>query len=414
MRIAVVGAGAAGLATALLLARDGHHVIICERVADPRPIGAGILLQPLGQRVLADLGLADPLAACSTPVRRIDGRTRRGTTVLRFGYEDAARFVPGRPTAGRAVGLGVHRGDLFGLLWSAARAADIEIRTGAAVDDLRRDADGWRLLGPAGDHGPFDLVVGADGIRSTLRRRLGVARHDTGYPYGVVWTVVPDPDGLAGETLWQRYDDTRTMLGILPTGLDQASIFWSEPGRHLDATIAAGPWAWLARARPYAGHLGVLVERVSEVGILGVRYRDVVVPRPAVAHGDHGMVLVGDAAHAMSPQLGMGASLAFADAWTLAACLRERPDDLASALGRHVELRRNHVRWYTWLSRLMTPVFQSDLVPLGWARDLTFRPAARLSWVRRQFAAILGGEQTSPWTRWEPTRRGGPLAEEPD
>jgi hypothetical protein len=68
------------------------------------------------------------------------------------------------------------------------------------------------------------------------------------------------------------------------------------------------------------------------------------------------------------------------------------------------------VRWYTWLSRIMTPVFQSDLVPLGWARDLVFGPAANLAFVRQQFASILLGEQTSPFTRWGPTRPGGPLA----
>jgi len=87
MKVAVVGAGTAGLTTALLLAQDGHDVSIVERVADPRPIGAGILLQTLGQRILATLGLADALAACSTPVRRIDGRTLRGAAILHFGVQ---------------------------------------------------------------------------------------------------------------------------------------------------------------------------------------------------------------------------------------------------------------------------------------------------------------------------------------
>jgi hypothetical protein len=69
------------------------------------------------------------------------------------------------------------------------------------------------------------------------------------------------------------------------------------------------------------------------------------------------------------------------------------------------------VAWYTWLTRLLTPAFQSDLVPLGWARDVAFPVAARIPWVRRQFATILRGEQTSPWTSWRPTRPGGPLAD---
>ena len=393
MRIAVVGAGTAGLAAAWFLARDGHEVTVLERVAEPGPIGAGILLQPLGQRILAEMGLAEPLARRSTPVRRIEGRTRAGRTVLSFGYDDAPALA--------GVGLGVHRGDLFALLVDAIRDAGIDLETGRAIVDLAHARDGWWLIDAAsGRHGPWDLVVAADGVRSVVRRRLGLAVKDAGYPYGAIWAVVPDPDRLAGDVLAQRYGDTRIALGILPTGLDQASIFWAEPSRAIERTVAAGSRAWLDRARPFAGHLGDLVERVADVGILGVRYRDVVVPDPTVVRDGHGVVLIGDAAHAMSPQLGMGASLALADAWSLARALRSHGPAPGPGLAAHAADRRDHIRWYRWLSRYMTPVFQSDLVPMGWARDTLFGPAAHVPWVRRQFATILRGEQTSPWTRW--------------
>jgi 2-polyprenyl-6-methoxyphenol hydroxylase-like FAD-dependent oxidoreductase len=400
VRVAVVGAGTAGLASALLLARDGHDVTIVERVSDPRPAGAGILLQPLGQRVLADLGLADALAACSTPVRRIEGRTRRGWPILDFGYGDAS---------GAGVGLGVHRGDLFRLLWDAAVRTGLAVRTGDPIHDVRHHRDGWRLGTNVDPESAFDLVVGADGSRSLIRRTLRLASLDVGYPYGAIWNVIPDPDRLAGDTLWQRYAGTRVTLGILPTGIGQASIFWSQRVRDLAATLEAGPDAWLRRARPHAGPFAALVERVADAGLVGARYRDVVVPRPFRIADGHAVVLVGDAAHAMSPQLGMGASLALADAWSLARSLRAHPGRLDRALDAHRRSRAAHVAWYTWLSRFMTPVFQSDLVPLGWARDLTFPVALRIPWVRRQFATILRGVQTTPWSRWEPTRPGGPL-----
>jgi 2-polyprenyl-6-methoxyphenol hydroxylase-like FAD-dependent oxidoreductase len=103
----------------------------------------------------------------------------------------------------------------------------------------------------------------------------------------------------------------------------------------------------------------------------------------------------------MSPQLGLGANLGLADAWALAAVLRAEPD-LRAALLAYAANRRAHIRWYTWLSRFMTPVFQSDLVPLGWARDAFFGPVGRIPWVREQFVDILLGCQTSPWTSWDP------------
>jgi 2-polyprenyl-6-methoxyphenol hydroxylase-like FAD-dependent oxidoreductase len=405
MRVAVVGAGTAGAAAALLLARDGHGVELFERVADPRPVGAGLLLQPLGQRILATIGLADDLAAASTPVRRIDGRAGgpNGRTVLRFGYEDAGSAN---------IGLGVNRGALFGLLWRALADTSVPVRTGFEVVAVQPEAGGTRLVRPRGESaGPFDLVVGADGARSRIRRQLGLATKDVRYPYGALWTVVADPEHLVGDALVQRYRDSRTTLGFLPTGIDEVSIFWSIRSREMDAAVSAGPALLLPQALQLAPDLAPLLQRMLERPLLGAPYRDVVVPDPTFVRGESGIVLIGDAAHAMSPQLGMGASIALADAWALAAALRGcQPPGIRPALRAYVHHRRAHVRWYTWLSRVMTPVFQSDLVPLGWARDMLFGPAANLAFVRRQFASILLGEQTSPFTRWGPTRQGGPLA----
>src|SRR4029450_3933590 len=108
MRVGVVGGATAGAATALLLARDGHEVTVFERVPEPGAVGAGTLLQPLGQRVLHSLGLADALAARSSPVRAIDARTRSGRRVLDFGY---------RSVDAEAICWGGARGGLLELLW---------------------------------------------------------------------------------------------------------------------------------------------------------------------------------------------------------------------------------------------------------------------------------------------------------
>ncbi|HJP88022.1 MAG TPA: NAD(P)/FAD-dependent oxidoreductase [Candidatus Limnocylindrales bacterium] len=407
MRIAVVGGGTGGAASALLLARDGHDVEIFERVPDPRPVGAGILLQPLGQRILATLGLADELEQASTPVRRIEGRIGgpNGRFLLRFGYEDARS---------PHVGLGVNRGALFGVLWKALEAAGVPAHVGWEVDRVHLEPDGAQLVRTDGETaGPFDLVVAADGARSRIRRQLGLATKDIRYPFGALWTVVPDPDGLVPDALVQRYRDTRTMLGFLPTGIGETSIFWSIRNRDAEAAIAAGPGWFVDRALPYAPDFAPLLERVREARILNAAYRDVVVPHPSTVVGRAGVALVGDAAHAMSPQLGMGASLALADAWSLAAALRDTTS-LAEALDAYGRDRRAHVRWYTWLSRLMTPAFQSNLVPLAWGRDPMFSLAAEIGLARAQFAKILLGEQTSPFTLWAPAKRGGPLAPAPN
>jgi 2-polyprenyl-6-methoxyphenol hydroxylase-like FAD-dependent oxidoreductase len=389
MRVGVVGGATAGAATALLLARDGHEVTVFERVPEPGAVGAGILLQPLGQRVLGSLGLAEALAARSSPVRAIDARTRSGRRVLDFGY---------RAVDPDAIGWGVHRGVLFDLLWGALAPAGVATETGVDVHGASLVDGRWVLATASGARGPFDLLVGADGARSRLRRWSGLATKDAGYPYGAIWALVPDPDLFAGDVLRQTYDGTRITLGVLPTGVAEASLFWLIPSKRIEATLAAGAEAWVRRAAPYAGRLRPLIERAVESGILGARYRDVVVRSPIRVVGDAGIALVGDAAHAMSPQLGLGASLALADAWSLAAALRAHPGRLGEALAEHARARAAHVRYYTWCSRLMTPVFQSDLVPIGWARDALFGPVGRIPWVRRQFVTTLMGIRTSPWT----------------
>jgi 2-polyprenyl-6-methoxyphenol hydroxylase-like FAD-dependent oxidoreductase len=235
-----------------------------------------------------------------------------------------------------------------------------------------------------------------------MRKLSGLATKDAGYPYGALWAVVSDSRHLADDVPWQRYDDTRTTFGVLPCVVDGASIFWSIRTREIPAALAAGVDAWRERARPYAGHLAPLLDRVRETDLLDARYRDVVVRTPVLIRDGRALVLLGDAAHAIGPQLGLGANLALADAWTLACSLRRARSDLPGACAEYAAARRPHIRWYTWCSRLMTPVFQSDLVPMAWARDLLLERVARIPWVRRQFVTTLLGVRTSPWTTWRP------------
>lgn len=395
LEVIVVGCGTAGTVAALLLARQGHRVRLLERADEPDDVGAGILLQHLGQEVLDLLGLGDALRALSRPVARVDAVTVRGRQVMDFEYADVPGSVPA---------LGVHRGALFRLLYDAVLASAVEVRTGVEVVDVRPAGD--RLgVWVAGADGPVrwgeaDLVVGADGTRSAVRRSIGVTVRDHPYAYGALWAVVPDPDKVAADALYQCFRDTRHYLAVLPTGRGESSIFWSISTEEMKATVKRGVTAWRDEARPFAGRYAPLLERVDR--LLPATYRDVVVSHPhrVVPGGRAAAALVGDSWHAMSPQLGAGASLALADAWTLAGCLAQA-SDLRTGLTAYEQQRRAHVRWYTWWTRLMTPLFQSGLVPLSWPRDLLAGPVAQVPAVRQQFVSTLMGHRISPWSTWE-------------
>ncbi len=388
MRVAVVGLGTAGATTACLLADAGHDVRVIEQAPDPSPVGAGIWLQSLGQQVLDRLGILAPLQARSQSVDRIEIVTTTGRRLLDLSFAHVPDVAPA---------LGVHRGDLFALLHEAVRARGVPVEVGVPVTGVRPDAGGMVVESLAGDLGSFDLVVGADGSRSRVRRSMNVTVRDRPYEYGALWAVVEDPDGLAGTSLFQSLRGTREYLGVLPTGRGRASLFWSARHRDMAGVVGAGLPAWRAAAREVARGHGPLLDRVET--LLPAGYRDVVVRSPYRTSGPHAAVLVGDSAHAMSPQLGVGTSLALADAWTLAHAVSS-VSSLAGALETYRRDRTAHLRWYQWWTRLMMPVFQSDLGPLAWPRDAVAPVLGRLPGAEQVLLRTLGGDRTSPWSGW--------------
>ena len=222
--IAIVGYGTGGQAAALLLQRDGHRVQVFERVPQPGPVGAGFLLQPTGLQALWRMGLLHEAMAHGAPVHRLYGETPHGRAVMDMRYAglDARLF-----------GLGLQRGALFGLLDRAwQRGGNLH----AGVRIVRVDASAGRLFdGHGRSHGPFDLVVVADGSASSLRSQIGRGKLDRPYPWGALWCLLPAGEWPHANELRQRYVGARRMIGLLPVGsrpdddTRRLSFFWSLP-----------------------------------------------------------------------------------------------------------------------------------------------------------------------------------------
>ena len=250
MKIGIVGCGTGGAAAALFLKRQGHAIEVFERVPDPGNVGAGILMQPTGMQVLEKLGLLTPFLAYGDRVAGLTGYLASGRQVFELDYADHDV---------ETFGVGAHRGMLFRLLFDALAGASVPVRTGVEIVSQRQEADGSSLLldNEAETHGPFDLVIVADGARSTLRSQVPIPARVHRFPWGVLWLIVPDPGGLYQGRLNQYFDSTRIMMGLLPTGRAFAeldgpplvSMFWSV---HRDAVASwrqAGLEAWKAEVR---------------------------------------------------------------------------------------------------------------------------------------------------------------------
>lgn len=365
LNVAILGAGFAGLAAAALLARSGHRVTVIEKFSEPQSVGAGVLVQPIGLAAMKVLGIDAEVLRHGARIDHLLGRSHRGGRVVDIRYKD---WKPG------SFGIGLHRGVLFDALWTLARREGAQIVTGKEVRNL--EAIQRR----------FDLAVVADGCRSSLRCQTGLASTDRVYPWGAVWAVLRDPQRRYGSTLHQWFRGAGQMLGVMPTGLaprgstgqasntNVVSLFWSLRADRLAAWRDAGVEAFKQQVLALHKDAGPLLEQITSLDQLTwARYHDVVMP---AYHTDR-CVVIGDAAHATSPQLGQGTNLALLDAVALSDCIG-RHASLPDALAAYTAARRPHLHFYGSASRLLTPLFQSDLRLLPWLRDMTMAIGSRL------------------------------------
>ena len=381
-RIAIAGAGIAGLAAAAGLARDGHAVTVHDRWPEPLPVGSGLVVQPVGLAALDAVGAGDAARALGARLRTMHGReAESGRVVLDVTYD---------PAGGGREGLAMHRAALHGVLLDAARAAGARFELGAAVTGR----DGMRLR--LGDRrtGPFDLLVDAAGAGSPLSPLR--ARP---LPYGAIWGVVDWPEGtdLPPDGLSQRYRRADRMLGVLPIGRArpggprQAAVFWSLPRGGHAAWRAAPLSDWRAEAgRLWPAMAPFLAQVGAHDAMTMARYGHGTLRRP----WGEGIAHLGDAAHRASPQLGQGANMALLDALALVRALRAGP--VAEAPRHAANARWMHVAAYQALSAAFTPQYQSDGRVLPWLRDRVLAPLSLARPARDVLPALVRGTLVPP------------------
>ena len=235
--VGIVGCGTAGPAAALFLARQGHRVTLYERVAEPGPVGAGIVLQPSGMAVLAELGLLAPVLARGAPLDGLRCVNPSQRTIVGLRYRDLGEGW---------FGLGLHRGVLFETLFAAVRASSgITLKTGVSIES--RDRPGRARAG--------------GGLRRSqvaAARRLAAREEIAPYPGVRCGSWPTTPERRFHRELYQVVNGTRRLLGLLPTGLGidgttpKVSLFWSIRADRVDAFRSGDFAAWKAEVLAYA------------------------------------------------------------------------------------------------------------------------------------------------------------------
>lgn len=382
---AIAGSGIGGLAIGALLAREGHRVVVYDRMETPAPLGSGLILQPVGLAVLDEIGVGNRLRALGAPIQRLYGRTQpSGRVVLDVRYRALG--------AGPAEGLGIHRGALFEALWQAAVAAGVEIHGGyeiASADaGVLNFAHGWRSA-------RHDLVIDALGVRSPLSG----PRPPAPLPFGALWANLDWPGKPFDEAaLEQRYRAARQMVGVLPIGRvrdddkRQAAFFWSLRHVDMDSWRAAGLEAWKDQVRRLWPQTAPLLDQIADRDqLIAASYAHRTLASPVSRDVAH----VGDSWHCASPQLGQGANMALLDALALAQALGAH-QDLGLALEAYARARLTHIRLYQLASWIFTPAYQSDGRLVAWVRDWLMSPLSRVWPMPRILAGLVAGSIASP------------------
>jgi 2-polyprenyl-6-methoxyphenol hydroxylase-like FAD-dependent oxidoreductase len=342
MRVIVVGGGIGGLSAAIGLRRTGHEVLVLEQAPRIDPIGAGLTLFANAMRALDRLGVGEAVAARGAAATR--------SAILTWNGRELTR-IPSDLLEGT---IAVHRADLQAELAVAAG----EVRLGVEVTAVEQHDDGVVARGADGSEERGDLLVGADGLNSVVRR-----------------AVADRPIRFAGYTAWR---------GVSPVPVEPGRLTesWGVGERFGLVDIGRGRTYWFATknapegesdepqgrnaeiVRRFSGWhepIAAVAESADEGAILR---NDVYYLEPLPRWSEGRVVLIGDAAHATTPGIGQGAAQAIEDAVVLADRLAPS-GDLATALGEYEAIRRPRAEAVLKLSRRADKAAQLAS-PLGW------------------------------------------------
>ena len=316
MKVVVAGAGIGGLCSAIALTKVGFEVEVVERAPALTEIGAGIQLSPNAVKGLAGLGVAEAVLAMSSEPQTLEMRIgRTGEKVFSIPIAKDARKRYGAPY------LHIHRADLIEILRRAADFAGVRIRLNTRVAAYVREDTGLRIGLDTGAIIAADLLVGADGARSTVRRQM-LGEDQARYTGAVAWRI--------------------TASAEVAPDLPHAAIVWAGPGRHavtyrirrgelinFVGVVETARWreeSWVQVGDPtelarefgaWSSPIPDIIAAAGECYVWALFDRD-----PLPRWSDGRVTLLGDACHAMPPFQAQGAAMAIEDSIVLAKCLQ--------------------------------------------------------------------------------------------
>lgn len=354
MRIAVFGGGMAGSSAALFLKKDGHDVTLFEREANPAPLGAGIMLQRPGIHILKKLGFEDVLKVHTRPIHSFQGEIYNEKQIYNFDFLELGSDY---------FGLGMQRGTLFEMLFNSLEKSGVKVIKGVEIDKVNfKNNKPFFFDTNQNEYADFDLFIVANGSRSKFREQFGNCVSSKKQPYSAIWAKLPLVKEDLKDRILQLYKG-RDLMGFMPIG--------SDPFTHNNTEIINFFWAVSSQINPVTNDLefkkwkefllkefSIYADQIelleSKEQLMFSNYFDAQVDPLYYKN----IVFIGDAAHAMSPQLSAGTNLALLDSYCLAKAIAKESILEKSLSSFSIERTKQHA-FYLQISRLITPIFQS-------------------------------------------------------
>lgn len=350
MRIAIIGAGLAGVASAVALSQAGHEVRIYEQAAELRAGGYGIILWPNATGILEELGV--PHAGLGISLDRVDITSEIGDPLVRVELDQIAKRF-GKPS------VVVRRSVLIARLAELLPAGTL--RFGQDCTGIDEPAAGTddpvRMSLSDGGMAQADVLIGADGHRSMVRRHL-LGDNRATYTGWATWHGTTKlPVALTAGRKVQTMAGAPGLCVMHPLG--DSLLYWAfetpwadgelvPPGAlgteyGEDAPGAACPSATANLRARFAGFASPLPELLAAITDDDVEVFPHILHKIPRQWGRGRITMVGDAVHAVPPRTGMGANQALEDAWVIGRILSE-PSDPAALLRRYERARRRRVQ----------------------------------------------------------------------
>ncbi len=314
--VLVVGSGLAGSATAIHLAARGVAVDLVEIKPDVAAIGSGITLQGNALRELRTLGVWEEVQAAgyAFDVTGIRAPDPAGSVVAEI--PDARTGGPDLPAA-----MGMPRPELARILLDRATEVGVKVRFGTSFTGLAQDDAGVDVTSSDGSTGRYDLVVGADGVRSWTRRALGIDLETKSVGMGIWRAFGPRPASVTRTDLY--YGGPSYIAGYCPTGEDSLYAYIVEDAQDRSALSPERQLATMKQlSQAYHGPWDEIRDSLTDPSRVNYTWFETHVLDEPWNRGR--VVLIGDAAHTCPPTIAQGGAQALEDAVVLAELLLGR------------------------------------------------------------------------------------------